>query len=69
MITVIFAAQEVQFYDVWALCFHSISGIVNILRDGSIHSYNQNFVENLFGYTSNDLLNQVCEKVLNQNLF
>ena len=39
--------------------FANISGMISILPDGTIHSINQNFATQLFGYTEMDLIGQV----------
>ncbi len=43
-------------YDVCLSVYTSVSGVVTCLPDGTIHSYNPNFVNTLLGYEHSEQL-------------
>ena len=43
--------------------FSNISGLVSVLPNGSIYSCNENFTLMLFGYSDDELVGKVLEKL------
>ena len=55
--------EDVDMYNATFWVFANISGMITLLPDGTIHSINHNFALMLFGYSEEDLVGKVREKI------